>query len=132
MGTKRSRGITIIGIYCIIGAAIGFIIFYGLFRGLLRSINETEYATRDILYLSGFLIQSILYALFGYKLLNMKNWARRALIYFNGVLIVLGPFSLINAVTFEPRIIVSRMVPIVTSLLVIFYLTRSKVKEQFK
>jgi len=129
MEKKRSIGVTIIGILSILGGVVGI----GLNAGKL-----SEYPHYPIFHI---IISGLAFGMFsiftGIGLLRLKEWARKAeiilcilgaLLYFS-LMVVLSHGSIEDAfLAFFQRSWFKTIIAII----IIIYLTRPKVKEQFK
>lgn len=132
MEKKRSVGITIIAWFSIIGFILSLPIAlnFNLLIGLYRNIY---FAYFMILYT---IIFNSLYVIAAVNLLKLKDWARRLMILWH---IIGFPIRIINEFFMKKQLNNNSAMTVffvsVTSVLVliiIYYLTRPKVKEQFR
>jgi len=135
MEKKRSKGITILGI-CLLLCAVP-----ALFAALIGMVSQsyakgvTEVVI-DIIMRILFISSPLTFISAGVGMLNLKNWARIMVMFIFPIpsfIAISISGSFLNVIM--PPDIVSLMTLLgtaVMSLAIIFYLTRPKVKEQFK
>jgi len=132
MEKKRLKGVTFLAWYSFINGLTGIKDLYMLFGFLFRHDLRAAYSlTQQIMFIIG-LLKSICYIAAGLWLINLKEEGRKLLIY---VSIATVFIYFINGKLFEytpPRETADTIVFAVISLIIIWYLTRPKVKEQFK
>jgi len=137
MEKKRSRGVIILGVcllICVIpGLAAAFI---GAISGSVPGSILLDIAMRIPVILS-----PIIFLLTGIGVLMLKNWARLLVLFLSPILsyVAIG-FGSILVEVFLPtsklsaKVISAIIIPgmIIMFLCILYYLTRPKVKEQFK
>ena len=142
MEKKRSKGVTIIGNYHkwflgVFGICVGSFILAMLIMPSETYLETLKESGRT---LSGnriaavhFLILSVISFILGKNLLLLKKWTRKVTIYFTFYCLLASVTTNINsALSFELRSVVNIFFSMATSIAIIFYLTRPKVKEQFR
>ena len=127
MEKKRSKGVTIFGWLYIILSACGVM-------SLIAAIIEWQ----GMFYIFAMLAQIIFFLRIGRGLLKLQEWTRKWIIYLNIIVILLFISRTIWLYVSSPE---SRLLPIgimaiLTTvpilLLIIYFFTRPKVKEQFE
>lgn len=127
MEKKRSKGITIFGWIYILFSVCGLMT---LIAGILEG--------QGILYIFAMLVEIILFLAIGIGLLKLKEWARKFVVYSNIIVILLFISRTIWLYVVSPEsplfpigiMAIFTAVPIL--LLIIYFFTRPKVREQFK
>ena len=118
MEKKRSVGVTIFGWLYIVLAVLSFLPAIG---GILE--------WQGWFYVISLFIEGALFLIIGVNILRLKNWVRIFLIWLNFIL--MGYF-IIGTFFWEPRLLMG-IVSLCPILLGInYFLTRPKVKEQFR
>jgi len=115
MGKKRAKGATFISIFYL---CTGILLFYFF---LYIAITQRTF---NFVHLAFATVATIL----GYFILKLKNWARVIAIMWTIITIFIGLLLIITE-KINPIIPVTRTIP---HLIIMYYLTRPKVKEQFK
>ena len=140
MEKKRSKGVTIFGIFFIFGSIAG--LFTSGFNLFILDLDKT------IVFYT--FISSILLLILGINILRLKEWARKGTIYYHIATTLIGIYlspliSNQSAIRLKnlgvtqkeiPDITTTSnfalIIPILLTLIVIYFFTRPKVKEQFK
>lgn len=137
MEKKRSKGLTTLGRFFLFCVILGIMFaFIGLISGPSGPQDALGGTLSDLIRI-GFILSPFIFLIEGIGILKLKNWARIFTITFcliNTLLVVIY-FIHFHIVLKMPLDILNDLIWLsigVFSLYVIYYLTRSKVKEQFK
>ena len=136
MDQKRPVGITILGIYLLLCVIPSF--FAAIIGGISGAyiIKSTLDVVLDIVMRILFITSPLICITTGVGLLRLKNWARLITMFLSPVLsfIVIGISGIFLDTIIPPNIVSLTIVlgTVIISIGIIYYLTRSKVKEQFK
>jgi hypothetical protein len=135
MENERCKGIKILAVYILLCTVPA--LFASFIGGISGSYPKgaTEGAV-DIIMRILFISSPVLFITAGIGLLKLKNWARLMTMFLSPALsfIAIGIFALFLDVLISPKI-ASLIIPYgvgVMAIGIIVYLTRPKVKEQFK
>lgn len=136
MEKKKSVGVTILAT-CIL-----FSIIPGLIAAFIGAISDPGHPKNvfwvalDVIMRILFISSPVMFLVTGIGLLRLKNWARLTTIFYSPVLsyIVVGfaPMHFIKYIPSNIWPIIFSVGLIMSILFILFFLTRPKVKEQFK
>jgi hypothetical protein len=140
MEKKRSAGIVVVGIVIIFLNLLLLLFFNSIYEG-----GKVTFGKFNILFLIEIIIFMILTTFFAIRLFYLKEYARQGLIVFMclGILSDIIRFAMFQLQISKVYIVteyvrmrtsyaISLIIALVIYLLIIYFLTRDKVKEQFK
>ena len=127
---KRLWGITLLGIFLTIAGIGSFIVFFAKAYPVIKGTSASWVTP----------IFAFLYLISGIGILFLKSWARWIAI---GCSLYFAAMTTVRAITWLQRfgdasgeavgqVVMSGALTVAVHLFVLYYLTRSKVKEQFK
>jgi len=137
MEKKRSVGVTIFGIIVIIVSI--FEILSGFVGGTMICLVagvKPHAIFIGVMFL--FTMIGIMYLIGGFGILSLKYWARNLILlvsFFKSILIILSLFLGIKVVIKEPAAalyFIPQIIVLFLLISILYFLTRPKVKEQFK
>lgn len=130
-------GIKVIGIYekwfgGVVSLLFGIMAIINTFSPqFIERVRQGAYTIAHYRFHLGLgIIFSIIGFILGNGLLSLKHWGRKGIIYFKVLLIVLMiTYAVIYARSYEKRTIITQLLVLFTHVVMIYYLTRAKVKE---
>jgi len=129
MPDKRATGVSALGyISCIVG--ICFLI------GVILMLVPSAFSARfkeglNIFIAMIFLVIAVIDLVIGIGLLKLKNWARNITVVLS-ILICIFDLLKIFKYIYNPILLISALLRPVIAIIIIWYLTRPAVREQFK
>ena len=117
MEKKRSKGVTFFGFYCIING-LAFFVLPIMNHAYLDLIIEGPIG--------------LVIVLIGIGILKLVNWVRIVAIILSIITSVVSLITTVIGAFQNPIVAIITLIPVVISLSIIYFLTRPKVKEQFR